>query len=147
MFKYQVSVGVSWKIPWRLLQGFLEKYGYLHQDNHIHNAAEVKTAVRYGTTVSQITLITFELSPSPSCNTILCPTRYCSSTLRFFSLCPLHVSPDILHLATLSLSHYFTTSPSDLNSTKEAWSSVFPQRACCPVEQNIYVGPKTEVVI
>lgn len=89
----------------------------------------------------------FELSPSPSCNTILCPTRYCSSTLRFFSLCPLHVSPDILHLATLSLSHYFTTSPSDLNSTKEAWSSVFPQRACCPVEQNIYVGPKTEVVI
>eukprot|EP00063_Salmo_salar_P042639 XP_014017474.1 PREDICTED: matrix metalloproteinase-28-like isoform X2 [Salmo salar] len=27
-------------------EGFLEKYGYLHQDNHIHNPAEVKTAVR-----------------------------------------------------------------------------------------------------
>ncbi|XP_008308072.2 matrix metalloproteinase-28 [Cynoglossus semilaevis] len=27
-------------------EGFLEKYGYLHQDNHIHNSVEMKTAVR-----------------------------------------------------------------------------------------------------
>ncbi|KAK2912630.1 matrix metalloproteinase-28 [Channa argus] len=27
-------------------EGFLEKYGYFHQDNHIHNAAEMQSAIR-----------------------------------------------------------------------------------------------------
>nr|XP_020473871.1 matrix metalloproteinase-28 [Monopterus albus] len=33
---------------------FLEKYGYLHQDNHIHNAAEVQSAVREFQWLSQL---------------------------------------------------------------------------------------------
>ncbi|XP_034024074.1 matrix metalloproteinase-28 [Thalassophryne amazonica] len=28
------------------VQAFLEKYGYLHQDNHIHNSVEVQSAIR-----------------------------------------------------------------------------------------------------
>lgn len=29
-----------------MLQVFLEKYGYLDEDNHIHNAVEVQSAVQ-----------------------------------------------------------------------------------------------------
>ncbi|XP_070987845.1 matrix metalloproteinase-28 [Oncorhynchus clarkii lewisi] len=39
-------VSTDWRVETPEAEGFLEKYGYLHQDNHIHNAAEVKTAVR-----------------------------------------------------------------------------------------------------
>lgn len=43
-----ISDAVCHKYDWRL-QVFLEKYGYLHQENHIHNAVEVQSAVRWVT--------------------------------------------------------------------------------------------------